>query len=131
MKIIKVIAVILFLGISFFYISCFSSIVMPWQKEEAIEAALSWGQLEKLPDDAEFIHIEKRGSMFTRQFIIEFTSSESQIKKWMLKSKGFKKSTLEIKNKTKIFQIHPKELQSYGGKVEITGNKVLINMSWS
>jgi hypothetical protein len=104
---------------------------MPWQKEEAIEAALSWGKLEKLPNDAEIIHLEKRGPMFTRQFIIEFKSSESQIKKWMLKSKGFKKSTLEVKNKTKIFQIHPKELQSYGGKVEIKGNKVLINMSWS
>lgn len=131
MKIIKAIVVVLFLGMFFLYLNFFSPLVMPWQKEEAIEAALSWGQLEKLPEDAEIIHLEKRGSMFTRQFIIEFTSSETEIKKWILKSKGFRKSELKIKEGIKVYEIHPKDGDAYGGKVEVKQNKVLINMSWS
>lgn len=74
----------------------------------------------------------KKEVKFLRQFIIEFKSSELEIKKWMLKSKGFKNNIPKIIKDTKIYLIYPKEdLQSSGGKVEITGNRVLINMSWS
>ncbi|MFC6266258.1 hypothetical protein [Flavobacterium panici] len=123
--------ILLFLGFSFIYLNYFSSFVMPWDRDEAIEAALSWGKLDKLPKDADITHMEKRGSIFTRQFIIEFTSSESEIKNWILKSKGFKGVEPEIKDGTKIYEIHPKNLESYGGRVKIKGNTVYINMSWS
>ncbi|MTH14658.1 hypothetical protein [Flavobacterium sp. LC2016-01] len=131
MRIIKILSVLLFLGIFFLYLNFFSSFVMPWQRDDAIKAALSWGQLKELPHDADIIHLEKRGSMFTRQFIIEFTSSESAIKNWILKSRGFRNVKPEIKNEIKTYQIHPKDGDAYGGKVEIEGNRVLINMSWS
>lgn len=131
MKIVKIISILFLCGIFSLYLNYFSSFVMPWQKEDAIKCALTWGQLEKLPKNAEIISMEKRGSIFTRQFIIEFESSESEIKKWMQESKGFQNNIPEIKENTKIYEIHPKSLQSYGGRVEITGNKVLINMSWS
>lgn len=131
MKIAKIICMFFLFGMFCVYINYFSSFVMPWQKEDAIKCALSWGQLEKLPQNAEIIDMEKRGSIFTRQFIIEFESSESEIKKWMLRSKGFKNVIPKTLKNTKTYEIHPKELESYGGKVEITGNKVLINMSWS
>jgi len=131
MKVIKIFLVLLFLGISFLYLNYFSSFIMPWDREEAIEAALSWGKLEKLPKDADITNMEKRGSIFTRQFIIEFTSSESEIKNWILKSKGFKDVKPEIENGTKKYEIHPKDLKSSGGHVKIKGNTVYINMSWS
>lgn len=131
MKIAKIISILFLLIIFFLYLNCFSSFVMPWQKEDAIKCALSWGQLENLPEKAEIISMEKRGSIFTRQFIIEFESSESEIKKWMQQSKGFQNNIPKIRKNTKVYEIHPKSLQSYGGRVEITGNKVLINMSWS
>ncbi|MDR6762233.1 hypothetical protein J2Y38_002444 [Flavobacterium sp. 2755] len=131
MRIIKMFLVLLFLGFSFIYLNYFSSFVMPWDREEAIEAALSWGKLDKLPKDADITNMEKRGSIFTRQFIIEFTSSKSEIKNWILKSKGFKGVEPEIKDGTKIYEIHPKDLESYGGRVKIKGNTVYINMSWS
>ncbi len=131
MKIVKIFSILVLLGMFFLYIIYFSPFVMPWQKEEAIKCALSWGQLEKLPDNAEILSMEKRGSIFTRQFIIEFESSEPEIKKWMEKSKGFENNIPKIRKNTKVYEIHPKSLQSYGGKVEITGNKVIINMSWS
>mgnify|MGYP003575193493 CR=1 FL=1 len=131
MRIIKILSGLLFLGIFFIYLNFFSSFVMPWQRDDAIKAALNWGQLNELPKDAEIIDMEKRGSMFTRQFIIEFTSSQPAIKNWILKSKGFKNVKPEIKNGIKIYQIHPRDGDAYGGKVEIEGNRVLINMSWS
>lgn len=131
MKIIKVVIVVLFLGMFFLYLNFFSPLVMPWQKAEAIEAALEWGQLAELPSDADIISMEKRGSIFTRQFIIEFTSSETEIRKWILKSKGFRKSELKMKNGIIIYEIHPKDGKAYGGRVEVNENKVLINMSWS
>ncbi|WP_433829921.1 hypothetical protein [Flavobacterium anhuiense] len=131
MKIAKIFSILVLLGVFFLYIIYFSPFVMPWQREDAIKCALSWGQLEKLPDNAEIISMEKRGSIFTRQFIIEFENSESEIKQWMLQSKGFQNNIPKIRKNTKVYEIHPKSLQSYGGRVEITGNKVLINMSWS
>lgn len=131
MRIIKIFLILLFLGFSFIYLNYFSSFVMPWDRDEAIEAALSWGKLDKLPKDADITNMEKRGSIFTRQFIIEFTTSESEIKNWILKSKGFKGVEPEIKDGTKIYEIHPKNLESYGGRVKIKGNTVYINMSWS
>mgnify|MGYP003576930486 CR=1 FL=1 len=131
MKILKIFSTLVLIGMFFIYIIHFSPFVMPWQKEDAIKSALSWGHLEKLPENAEIISMEKRGSIFTRQFIIEFTSSESEIKKWMMRSKGFQNISPKLRKNTKVYEIHPKDLKSYGGKVEITGRKVLINMSWS
>jgi len=132
MKIARTICLFILFGMFCIYINYFSPFVMPWQREDAIKSALSWGQLEKLPENAEIIDMEKRGSIFTRQFIIEFESSELEIKKWILKSKGFKNNIPKTIKNTKIYLIYPKEdLQSSGGKVEITGNRVLMNMSWS
>lgn len=130
-KAIKIIFALLLLGMFFLYINYFSSFVMPWQRDEAIQSALEWGQLDKLPPDAEIISLEKRGSIFTRQFIIEVESSEIEIKNWMMKSKGFKNIQPKVKNETKTYEIHIRESKAYGGKVEIKGNKVLVNMSWS
>ncbi|MEN2401192.1 hypothetical protein GKZ90_0015495 [Flavobacterium sp. MC2016-06] len=131
MKIIKTIYVILFLLFAFVYLDYFSSFVMPWQKEDAIKCTLLWGGLREFPKDAAIIKIRKYGSLFTRQFKIEFTSSKPEIEKWILESKRLKKNIPEIKGKTKIYQIHPGEDDSYGGEVKIEGNTVYISMSWS
>lgn len=104
---------------------------MPWQKEGAIECILIWGGLHEIPKDAEITSLRKYGSMFTRQFKIEFTSSPSEIKKWILESKRLKNNKPEIENGNKVYNIHPGELNSYGGEVKIKGNTVFISMSWS
>lgn len=131
MKKTKIIAFIGFLGMVFLYLNFFSSYVMPWQKEEAIQSVLTWGGLAALPENAKIIEIGKYGSMFTRQFKIEFTSSKAEIEKWILKSKRLKSNTPKFQKETKIYQIHPGEFDSYGGEVTIKGNTVFINISWS
>jgi hypothetical protein len=73
------------------YIIFFSNIVMPWEKNEIIKTTLDWGGLNKLPENSKIIEIEKRGSMFIRQFIIEFESSNSDINSWIEKNEKLKK----------------------------------------
>ncbi len=89
------------------------------------------GGLSSLPDYAEDIEIEKRGSPFTRQFIIEFRSTPIEIEKWIKNSKRLKTNKPRIVGETKVYEILPGENGAAGGRVEVTGNKVLINMSWS
>ncbi|MCA4782691.1 hypothetical protein IF125_10545 [Empedobacter stercoris] len=113
------------------YIIFFSNFVMPWERNEIIKTSLNWGGLNEFPKNAEIINIEKKGSMFTRQFIIEFKSSDKEINSWIEKSKRLKNNIPKIENQTKIYEIYPGEENAFGGKVEIKNNIVKINMSWS
>ena len=124
---------LIFSGILIFsvYLIFFSNFVMPWEKNEIIKTTLNWGGLNKLPENSEIIKIEKNGSMFTRQFIIEFESSNSEINSWIKNCKNLKNITPKIENNTKVYEIHPGEDGANGGKVEINKNIVKINMSWS
>ncbi|UWX66523.1 hypothetical protein NZD85_11615 [Empedobacter stercoris] len=104
---------------------------MPWERNEIIKTSLNWGGLNEFPKNAEIINIEKKGSMFTRQFIIEFKSSDKEINSWIEKSKRLKNNIPKIENQTKIYEIYPGKENAFGGKVEIKNNIVKINMSWS
>ncbi|WP_299109404.1 hypothetical protein [uncultured Tenacibaculum sp.] len=116
--------------ILFFFIS--NSYVLPWEKEEAIETTIKWGGLNELPKDIKNLKIDKRGSIFTRQFIIEFEVNHlEQINYWIHKSKRLKDNTPTIDKGKKIFLIYPGEQGANGGKVEIHDKEVKINMSWS
>ena len=104
---------------------------MPWERNEIIKTSLNWGGLNEIPKNAEIINIEKKGSIFTRQFIIEFKSSDKEINSWIEKSKRLKSNIPKIENQNKIYEIYPGEENAFGGKVEIKNNIVKINMSWS
>jgi hypothetical protein len=129
--ILKTSSLIFVIIIALIYLNSFSNIVFPWRKDEAINTTLRWGGLYKLPEHIENFEIEQRGSAFTRQFIIKFNSDPKEIQKWILNSKRFKNNIPKINNKTKIYEIYPGENGAIGGKVEIEGTKVLINMSWN
>jgi hypothetical protein len=125
-------SILIFAGlIALIYLNFFSNIVFPWRKDDAINTTLSWGGLYKLPEHIENLEIEQRGSAFSRQFIIKFSSGSKEIQKWILNSKRLKNNVPKINYKTKIYEIYPGENGAMGGKVEIDGLKVLINISWS
>ncbi len=126
----KILSLIFIVFIAIMYLNFFSNIVFPWKKEEAISTTLNWGGLSKLPDSIKKLEIEQRGSTFTRQFIIKFNADQKEIKKWILNSKRLKNNVPKINYKTKIYEIYPGENGAMGGKVEIEGMKVLINISW-
>jgi len=117
--------------VALIYLNFFSNIVFPWQKKDAIETSLNWGGLSNLPSSIGNIDVEQKGSMFTRQFIVKFYSDQKDIQNWITNSKRLKSKVPKINNKTKVYEIYPGENGALGGKVEIEGTKVLINMSWN
>jgi hypothetical protein len=125
------IVLVLFVGL--FVVPYFANIVMPWNRADAIEAALEWGGLAALPDDADDISVETRGGMFTREFIIEFNCDQSEIKEWISRSNGLKTATISTGHDGVVtYQVDGHE-RSIGGIVTIdekNGN-VIIDMSWS
>ncbi|MFC6098117.1 hypothetical protein ACFPVY_15805 [Flavobacterium qiangtangense] len=120
-----------FLCVAIIIIGYFTNVIFPWERTKSIQEAIDMGGLSELPIDAENIEIEKRGSMFTRQYIIEFNCTEAEIEKWIDKSKRLKNNIPKIEGKTKIYEIYPGENGAMGGKVKIEKSKVSVNMSWS
>jgi hypothetical protein len=121
---------ILFIGL--FVVPYFANIVMPWQRADAIEAALEWGGLSGLPETANMISVDTRGSMFTREFIIEFDCEQAELKNWILQSELGKLIPIKEEDGIKVYQV-PGQKGSIGGKVYVDTNKsyVIIDMSWS
>ena len=109
----------------------FTSVVFPWQKQEAIETTLESGGLAELPINAENVGVKKDGNIFTRTFIIEFKANESEIENWILKSKRLKNVEPKMRRQIKTYEIYPGGNKSFGGKVSIENGNVTIRMSWS
>lgn len=123
---------ITFFGVFFtVFLGYFSNYVFPWQRQEAIKSAIEIGGLSELPNDIKSLQIEKRGNIFTRQFIIEFDSNELEIREWIEKSKRLKDIEPKRKGNKTIYAVYPGENGAYGGNVIIEDNKVYIKMSWS
>jgi len=111
----------------------FSNTIKPENRQNAIETALKWGGLTALPENARVISIHQKGSMFTREFIVEFICKPEELENWITKSKGLK-DLIPLKNDDGwfIYQVNGFE-GSIGGKVTIdkSKSKVIIDMSWS
>lgn len=118
---------ILIIGFFTYYISDY---ILPWDRTEVRNTVQSWGGLSDLPKNATNFEYKKEGSLFTREFTVEFDASESEIEIWILKSKGLQQKQAEIIQGTKIFEVRGYE-NSVGGKVYIKDNHVKINMMWS
>ena len=111
----------------------FSNVVLPWEKKEIVAIAIEWGDLADLPSNAEILMIEKRGSAFTRQFVINFSCNSSDFNTWVEQSKGLK-SVLPTKIVDDIIKyvVQNHDLGTFG---YVTFNRkeniVQINISWS
>ncbi len=120
------------LGVLFLFLYFSNAYVLPWEKDEVIQSTLEMGGLNSLPENTEIISIEKRGSIFTRQFILEFQLKDTlEMNTWINQSKRLKGSTPKTENKLKVYEIYHGEGGAYGGKVKIDGTKAIIDMSWS
>lgn len=106
---------------------------MPWNKHKAIITTLSWGGLSPLPESSVDIKVWKKGSVFSRQFIIEFTTDKNSIDKWLNGNLKLKNIKPIIDSSSIKYDIHPGENGSIGGFITIDKkqNRVTIDMSWS
>lgn len=121
---------IMILGILYFFIS--NSYVMPWEHDEVQAITLKWGGLAPLPNTVKHKSFEKKGSMFSRQFVLcfEFTS-EDKLQQWIQRSKRLKNNVPSVNQQIKTYRIYPGEEKSSGGTVTIEQRRVRISMSWS
>lgn len=126
-------AVVVLVSFSFMIIiiGYFCNIVFPWERNEAIQEAIEMGGLSELPFDAKNIKVERCGSIFSGQYIIEFKSSENELEKWIKKCIRLKNNAPKLNGNTKTYEVYPGENDAMGGDVKIEKNKVIINMSWS
>lgn len=136
MKIIKRAALVLFivslLFLALLVFSYFENIVMPWQRAEIIDTTLTWGGLKGLPANAEVISVETKGSMFTRELIIEFDCERQPLEKWMDENGLDNLVPIETNDGLRVYHVAGHE-GAIGGKVLIDTEKgkVVIDMSWS
>ena len=141
MNTLKKIVLRVFLGITLIFclfiglviVPYFANIVMPWDRANAIETALTWGGLTEIPEDADIISVNTEGNMFTRAFLIEFESNQKAIDKWVSESNGLKGliPTTDPLGRY-IYKVKGYE-GSMGGtvKVDVEKSIVIIMMSWS
>ena len=57
-------------------------------RESAIAATREWARLSPLPQSAVNLNIAIKGSMFTREFIIEFEAPSAAVREWLMSSPG-------------------------------------------
>lgn len=57
-------------------------------RQSAIDTSLHWARMLPLPDSANNVDVAVEGSIFTREFEIEFQASEEDIKTWLASSPG-------------------------------------------
>ncbi|WP_417352393.1 hypothetical protein [Flavobacterium alkalisoli] len=129
-KLLIILSILLTFSILTIYLFIFSNIVFPWQKDEAIKTTLEWSGLTELPVDNEEIKVSKKGSMFTRQYILEFSARKSEIENWIEKSEKLKKIPAKEIGKTEIYNIDG-EKGTMGGILKIKDTLVTLNISWS
>lgn len=136
MKIIKRAVLVLFIVFLLFLglvvVPYFANMVMPWQRAEIIETALTWGGLKELPAKAEVISVETKGSMFSREFIIEFECERQSLENWMDENGLDNPVPTEAEDGLRVYQVAGHE-GAIGGKVlvDLEKGKVVIDMSWS
>ncbi len=133
-RLILCLSIVIVLIIGLVVIPYFTSIVMPWDRASAIESTIAWGGLAEIPDAATELSVDKEGSMFTREFIIEFELDTLEMNEWIQNSFRIKNAEPLIESDGTIkYEIYPGEDGALGGTVRINkSNKTIeINMSFS
>jgi hypothetical protein len=110
-----------------------ANIILPWHRQNAIEAACAWGGLAPLPEAATDLKVSTGGSSFTRSFHITFKAPAEAIVEWVNRSKRLRDARPQTDGDLDRYEIKPGEEKAFGGWVEIdrAAHCVVIEMSWS
>jgi hypothetical protein len=105
----------------------------PMNKASAINCVCEWARLKPLPVPNSSVHVETKGSMFTREFIITFHADKETVLAWLNASPGTQNAYRDSRTLSHMHQ----EITPGGGAqfAEITisenGTKVVIRAYWS
>ena len=98
----------------------------------AIEATKEWAQLSDFPSSATNLSVKTQGSMFTREFTVEFNAPIADVEKWLNESPGTKGVTPAIDGKIRIYDIEPGGGAQHAElELDESTGRVRINTYWS
>lgn len=106
----------------------------PKNRSSAIQATCEWARLNPLPVQDEEVNVTTKGSMFTREFIIEFEAPADRILQWLKESPGTSAAFSTSRDKAQDTHL---EITPGGGAVfaEITvsqnGRHIRVRAYWS
>ena len=106
----------------------------PENRSSAIQATCEWARLNPLPVQDEEVNVTTKGSMFTREFIIEFEAPADRILQWLKESPGTAAAFSSSKGHAQDTHL---EITPGGGAVfaEITvsqnGRHIRVRAYWS
>jgi hypothetical protein len=117
-------AVVLLLGMLF---------LMALMDRQAIETSRQWARLDPFPASATQIEVDTKGGMFTREFIVTFTSPLADINAWLAVSPGTAGAMPDMAlNGVRVYQITPGGGAQFAEvKVDDKAEKVTIHTYWS
>ena len=105
----------------------------PLNKSSAIACACEWARLNRLPVSNSAVHVETKGSMFTREFTVTFTGKREDILAWLNASPGTQNP---YRNSNSVLDMH--QTISPGGGAQFAeiaiyeqGTNVVIHVYWS
>jgi hypothetical protein len=105
----------------------------PFNKPSAIACACKWARLNPLPVPSSAVHVETKGSMFSREFIVTFTGKREDILAWLNASSGTQNP---YRDSASVLDMH--QTISPGGGAQFAeiaiyerGTKVVIHVYWS
>ncbi len=98
----------------------------------ALDATKEWSRLNDFPTTAKDFTVEAEGSMFTREFTIQFDAPLSDIEIWLNESPGTREVTPTINGNLRIYMIEPGGGAQHA-ELDLDENtgRVRINAYWS
>jgi hypothetical protein len=99
---------------------------------QEVEIALRWSRMAPIPKEATDLKVGTDGSMFTREFKVEFVLPSISIQRWLDASAGIRNSSSEVTGNEERFRIHPADGAQFAEvRVDRKSGKIRIHASWS
>jgi len=98
----------------------------------AIETAEVWARVASIRACDSRPEVDASGSMFTRQFVVEFSCESSKLKQWVNDSIGLKGAAVTTSNNIETYIISPGGGATFAEvKINWVENTVYLRAFWS
>jgi len=97
----------------------------------AIATASLWARVAPLPASVQNLQVGVEGSMFTREFVITFNATPSDIQRWIAASPGPASARRSVSGTITTYAITPGGDAEFAEvKVDSSSGKVVIHSYW-
>lgn len=98
----------------------------------ALKVTRKWARLNEFPTTAKNLNVQTQGSIFTREFTVEFSAPLADIEQWLSESPGTENVVPTIEGKIRIYKIAPGDGAQHAElELDESSGHVKINTYWS